>query len=207
MLFRSTPIVKSYLTDGGFEMASLAMQVYGGSGYITEYGVEQYVRDARITQIYEGANGIQALDLIGRKMPEGGGRLLRRFFHPVQAFIEANMADPQLAEFVGPLAKSFARLQQVTLWMAQQGLANPEDPAAGAADYLKLFGLVVLGYMWCRMVKAALPKAAGDTTGFYQAKLDTARYYFAKVLPDHASLALSITAGSKPLMAMAEAAF
>ncbi|MGE4011155.1 MAG: acyl-CoA dehydrogenase C-terminal domain-containing protein [Alphaproteobacteria bacterium] len=202
-----TPIIKSFMTDHGFDAANLAVQVHGGHGYIHETGVEQYVRDARITQIYEGANGIQALDLIGRKMPEGGGRLLRRFFHPVQAFIEANGADPQMAEFVGPLAKAFARLQQVTLWMAQQGLANPEDPAAGASDYLKMFGLVVLGYMWCRMVKTALPKAAVDTTGFYQSKIETARYFFAKVLPDHASLALSITAGSKPVMAMAEAAF
>ncbi|MGH7002390.1 MAG: acyl-CoA dehydrogenase C-terminal domain-containing protein, partial [Alphaproteobacteria bacterium] len=150
-----------------------------------------------------------ALDLIGRKLPMGGGRLLRRFFHPMQAFLEANMADPALAEFSGPLVKAFARLQQLTLWVAQQGLADPEEAGAAASEYLRFFGLVSLGWMWCRMVKAAQAKIAAeqDPDGFYAAKLSTARFFFQKLLPETASLGLSIMAGKKPMMELSEAAF
>jgi len=204
-----TPIMKAFFTDHGFAAANDTVQVHGGHGYIHEYGVEQFARDARIAQIYEGANGIQALDLIGRKLPQGGGRLLRRFFHPVQAFLEENMADPALAEFTGPLVKAFARLQQLTLWVAQQGLADPEEAGAAASEYLRFFGLVSLGWMWCRMVKAAQAKIAAkqDPDGFYAAKLATARFFFQKLLPETASLGLSIMAGKKPMMEMADAAF
>jgi alkylation response protein AidB-like acyl-CoA dehydrogenase len=204
-----TPIMKAFFTDHGSAAANETVQVHGGHGYIHETGVEQFARDARIAQIYEGANGIQALDLIGRKLPTGGGRLLRRFFHPAQAFIEANMADPALAEFVGPFAKAFARLQQLTLWVAQQGLSDPEEAGAAASEYLRFFGLVALAWMWCRMAKVALSRIAAkdDPKGFHAAKLATARFYMNRVLPETAALGLSIMSGKKPLMEMAEAAF
>ncbi|MCW5773931.1 MAG: acyl-CoA dehydrogenase C-terminal domain-containing protein [Rhodospirillaceae bacterium] len=204
-----TPIMKAFFTDHGFAAANDTVQVHGGHGYIHEYGVEQFARDARIAQIYEGANGIQALDLIGRKLPMGGGRLLRRFFHPMQAFLEENMADPALAEFTSPLVKAFSRLQQLTLWVAQQGLADPEEAGAAASEYLRFFGLVSLGWMWCRMVKAAQAKIAADEDpeGFYADKLAVARFFFQKLLPETAALGLSIMAGKKPMMELKEAAF
>ncbi|MFL7901618.1 acyl-CoA dehydrogenase C-terminal domain-containing protein [Azospirillum argentinense] len=204
-----TPIVKALFTDIGFESANIAVQVHGGHGFIWETGVEQYVRDARICQIYEGTNGIQALDLVGRKLPQDMGRLLRRFFHPVGAEIEADMENERLAEFVLPLAKAFAKLQQATAIIAQKGLKDPEEAGAAATDYLRLFGLVALGWMWLRMVKAAQAKlAAGEgNAAFLEAKIRTARFYMAKLLPQTNALFITIMAGSKPLMEMEEAAF
>jgi len=196
-----TPIVKSYLTDGGFEMASLAMQIFGGYGYIGEYGVEQYVRDARITMIYEGTNGIQALDLVGRKLPVGTGRYLRSFFHPVDAFITKHRDNPAMAEFTKPLYVHLSYLQKATLWIAMQGLANPDDAAGGAVEYQKLFAHVLLAYVWARQAVVALEKINGSEKEFYQAKLDTARFYMQKILPNTISLLASITSGSKTLMA------
>ncbi|NUB13522.1 acyl-CoA dehydrogenase [Azospirillum brasilense] len=204
-----TPIVKALFTDIGFESANIAVQVHGGHGFIWETGVEQYVRDARICQIYEGTNGIQALDLVGRKLPQDMGRLLRRFFHPVGAEIEADMEREELAEFVLPLAKAFAKLQQATAIIAQKGLKDPEEAGAAATDYLRLFGLVALGWMWLKMVKAATAKlAAGEGNAiFLEAKIRTARFYMAKLLPQTNALFITIMAGSKPLMEMEEAAF
>src|SRR5208282_4892217 len=205
-----TPIVKAYFTDMGFEAANLAVQTYGGHGYIRENGVEQLVRDARITQIYEGANGIQALDLVGRKLGSHLGRSLRRFFHPVLGLIEAHQGDAKMAEFVLPLAKAFGRLQQATAWLAEQGLRDPEEAGAAASDYLRLFGLVALGYMWCRMAKTAFDKLAESGTeerSFYEAKLATARFFMARLLPQTGTLFATLMAGKKPLMEMAEAAF
>ncbi|MGO8867352.1 MAG: acyl-CoA dehydrogenase C-terminal domain-containing protein [Alphaproteobacteria bacterium] len=205
-----TPIVKAYFTDMGFEAANLAVQTYGGHGYIRENGVEQLVRDARITQIYEGANGIQALDLVGRKLGSHLGRSLRRFFHPVLGLIEAHQADAKMAEFVLPLAKAFGRLQQATAWLAEQGLRDPEEAGAAASDYLRLFALVALGYMWCRMAKTALQKLADGGTEerhFYEAKLATGRFFMARLLPQTGTLFATLMAGKKPLMALAEAAF
>ena len=207
-----TPVVKAMFTDHGFEAANLAVQTYGGHGYIHEHGVEQFVRDARIAQLYEGTNGIQALDLIGRKMPEGGGRLLRRFFHPMQEFLLANMGDEEIKEFCRPLMAAFAQLQQVTLLLAQKSLSDPEEAGAAASDYLRFFGLVAVGWMWARIAKTALERAApeksgDDPAGFCASKLDLARFYMKKVLPETASLGLSIQAGKKPVMAMADSAF
>ena len=156
-----TPIIKAFLTDHGFAATNLAMQVFGGHGYIRETGVEQYVRDARIAQIYEGANGIQALDLVGRKLGQHTGRLLRRFFHPVAACLEEAAHDPGLADLALPLAKAFGRLQQATVLIARQGQADPEEAAAAATDYLQLFGYVALGYMWLRMAKLAQDRLPG----------------------------------------------
>jgi hypothetical protein len=195
-----TPIVKAFLTDRGSECANLGVQVFGGHGYIREWGMEQLVRDARIAQLYEGANGIQALDLVGRKMGQNTGRLLRRFFHPSMAFIEEHMENPDMADFVLPFAKSFGRLQQATVWIAQQGLRDAEEAGAASTDYLKLFGLVALAYLWARMAALALDKADGDETGFYKAKLATARFYMTRLLPESSGLFAAIMAGKQPLM-------
>ena len=205
-----TPIVKSYLTDLGYDVATRSQQVLGGHGYIREWGLEQFVRDARITQIYEGTNGIQALDLVGRKMPKDFGRLLRRFFHPAQAFIDANMNDPQMAEFVLPFMKAFGKLQATTGLHAQKGMGNPDEAGAGATEYLRMFGLVALGYMWLKMVKVAqtkLAEGANGKTAFYDAKLKTARFYTQKLLPEVNTLATTIAAGAGTLMALDDAQF
>ena len=202
-----TPVVKAFLTDHGFNAANLGVQIYGGHGYIREWGMEQLVRDARITQIYEGTNGIQALDLVGRKLPTGTGRLARRFFHPVSEYIETASENPEMAEFVLPLAKAFAKLQQATAWLAQAGLANPNEAGAAATDYQRLFALVALGYMWCRVVEIALAKKNEDSDGFYGAKVMTARFYFARLLPESNSLFTTLMAGSDTLMAMPAEAF
>ncbi len=204
-----TPIVKAFFTDYGFEAANLGVQIWGGHGYIRENGMEQLVRDARIAQLYEGANGIQALDLVGRKMGQSTGRLLRRFFHPVSAFLEEQSADPEMADFVVPVMKAFARLQQSTAWLAQQGLKDPEEAGAAASDYLRFFALVALGFMWARMARVALDKlAAGtDEKEFYEAKLAVARFYMARLLPQHTSLAAAMISGKAPIMGLAESAY
>jgi len=204
-----TPIIKAYQTDMGLEIAVDMQQVYGGHGYIAEWGMEQYVRDARIAQIYEGTNGIQALDLVGRKMPQSFGRLLRRFFHPVQKFIELNQADESLQEFIFPLAKAFAKLQQSTAIIAQKGLENPDEAGAASVDYLRQFALVALAYMWCLIVQAAQKKLAegeGDAA-FYDSKIITARFFMARVLPEADARFKMVMAGAEPLMALDEAAF
>ena len=193
-----TPIVKGYQTDMGFEVASLGVQVLGGYGYIEEYGMAQILRDARIAMIYEGTNGVQAMDLVGRKLSANMGRSLRRFFHPVDAFIEAHRNDPAMAEFTKPLKAHLKNLQQATLWLAQQGLANPNQAGAGAVEYARMFALVALGFIWAKQAAIALPKQ-GDA--FYDSKLATARFYYAKMLPQTHSLLASITNGSASVMA------
>jgi butyryl-CoA dehydrogenase len=204
-----TPVVKALFTDMGFEAANMGMQVLGGHGFIRDNGMEQFVRDARIAQIYEGTNGIQALDLIGRKLPAHAGRYLRRFFHPVADLIAAKVEDEKLGLYVQPLAKAFVRLQQATGQIARVGLSKPEEAAAGAADYLRLLGLVALGYMWVKMVQVALPKveAGEDPDGFYRAKLVTARFFMERMLPDTAARFSAIMAGGASMMEFAEEAF
>jgi hypothetical protein len=167
--------------------------------------MEQLVRDARITMIYEGANGIQALDLVGRKLPAHMGRLMRAFFQPVQEFIEAHPNDARVA----PLAAAFDSLQAATLHIAQNGLRDPEEAGAAATDYLRLMGLVALGYMWARSAEIAaakLPSANGDA-GFYQAKLTTGRFFNERLLPQTGALLAAIKAGKDSMMALEEAAF
>lgn len=198
-----TPIVKAYQTDMGFDVANHAIQIHGGHGYIWEYGVEQYARDARIAQIYEGTNGIQALDLVGRKMAQSYGRLLRQFFHPVSKFIEENQLNLDMQEFVFPLAKSFAKLQQATATIAQKGLKDPNEAGAASTDFLRMFALVAMGYMWALMAKAALEKRAvanGDKAVFYNTKLKTARFFFERMLPETEGRFRAIMAGAKTLM-------
>jgi alkylation response protein AidB-like acyl-CoA dehydrogenase len=203
------PIIKSFLTDVGFDVTNTAMQIYGGHGYIREYGMEQFVRDARIAQIYEGTNGIQALDLVGRKMPEDYGRLMRRFFHPVADFMAAEKDNPALAEMLPYYMSAFGKLQLSTLTVATRGFGNPDEAGAAASDYLKLFALVAVGFMWLKMAKVAAAKLpnAGPRAGFYDAKLKTARFYFTKVLPQVNSLNIAILAGSKPVMDFPAEAF
>ena len=170
--------------------------------------MEQFVRDCRIAQIYEGTNGIQALDLVGRKMPANFGRNLRQFFHPVADYIEKHHGDEGLAEFIGPLAKAFTRLQQATGLIAQKGMARPDEAGAAASEYLRMFGLTALAYLWARMAEIALAKTgADDSDGFYKAKVLTARFYYERVLPETGALLAKIMAGSKTMMAFEEAAF
>jgi len=196
-----TPVVKSYLTDGGFETASLGMQVFGGYGYISEYGAEQYLRDARITMIYEGTNGVQALDLVGRKLPVSAGKYLRSFFHPIDKFIAANKENLALAEFIKPLAKNIEYLQQATMYIASAGLKNPDDSAAGATEYQRMFALNALAYAWARQAVVAMEKLpSGTDKEFYQSKIDTARFFMQKILPQASSLLQSIVSGSKSTM-------
>src|SRR5208337_2525153 len=203
-----TPIVKALMTDLGSEAANLGMQVLGGHGYIREHGMEQYVRDCRIAQIYEGTNGIQALDLVGRKLPAEAGRLLRRFFHPVSVYIEAKQQDKALDEFVQPLGKAFDLLQQATAQVGRASLRNPDEAGAAATEYLRLFGLTALAYLWTRMAEISLPKVgAEDPDGFYAAKVGTARFYMQRLLPQTSALFSSIMAGGKSMMAFEEAAF
>ncbi|MCT4368922.1 acyl-CoA dehydrogenase C-terminal domain-containing protein [Yangia mangrovi] len=204
-----TPIVKALFTDLGFENANLGMQVLGGHGYIREHGMEQYVRDARITQVYEGTNGIQALDLVGRKLGANGGRYLRRFFHPVSEYIAAQAEVPQMSPYIGPLAKAFGRLQTASATIAQRGLANPDEAGAAATDYLRLFGLTALGYLWARMAETAMAKSreTGDADGYYAAKQVTARFFMEKMLPQTGTLLSQIMAGGQTVMALDEAAF
>lgn len=196
-----TPIIKAYFTDMGTEVANLAMQVHGGYGYIAEYGVEQYARDARIAQIYEGTNGIQAMDLIGRKLPYNTGRYLRAFFHPAMAFVEEHRNTEAMAEFTKPLYTHLKYLQQASLWLGQRGMINPNDAAAGAVEYLRMFALVVFAYIWAKQAAIALTKLEqGGDKDFYEAKITTARFYMQKILPQAVGLLASITNGGDSVM-------
>ena len=204
-----TPVVKALFTDLGFECANLAVQTYGGHGYIRDHGMEQLVRDARIAMIYEGTNGIQALDLVGRKMPANMGRSLRRFFHPVAEFIDANQNDPAIGKLVQGFARAFGALQLTTGFIAEKALKDPEEAGAAATDYLRLFGLVALGFMWVRMAKIAAEKVTqpGPDQAFYAGKLATARFFAERILPQAGSLMFTIKAGKASLMALSDDAF
>ena len=204
-----TPVVKALFTALGLESANLAVQVYGGHGYVRDHGMEQLVRDCRVLPIYEGANGIQALDLVGRKLPAHAGRSLRRFFHPVAAFIEENRNHPMLGKMVEGYEKAFGALQLATAHIATKGLSDPEEAGAAASEYLRLFGLVALGYVWARSAKLALEKmtTAGSEAGFYQAKLQTARFYFERILPQAGSLWFAIKSGKDAMMSFNDGAF
>ncbi|MCB1885728.1 MAG: acyl-CoA dehydrogenase C-terminal domain-containing protein [Geminicoccaceae bacterium] len=199
-----TPILKAHLTDLGTECANTAMQVLGGHGYVREWGVEQLVRDARIAQIYEGTNGIQALDLVGRKLPQGTGRLLRRFFHPLDAFIKEHEADPCLAPMTGALKKAAERLRGATLTIARKGLSDPEEAGAAASDYLRLFALTAMAWAHAKTVVAVLPRA-GEPFG--QRKIALATFYMTKVLPETGALFARIMAGKGPVMGLEAEAF
>lgn len=204
-----TPVVKALFTDMGYESANLAVQVYGGHGYISESGVEQYVRDARIAMIYEGTNGIQALDLVGRKLGAHMGRYLRPFFHPVSNFLEDHAEDQGLATIVPALAQAFGALQLSTGTIAQKGLRDPEEAGAAATDYLRLLGLVAMGYCFARAVKIAQAKLADGSqeADFYKAKIATANFFFDRILPQATACFLAIKSGKQSMMALGEDAF
>lgn len=195
-----TPVIKAYFTDYGSEVCNLCLQVFGGHGYVSEWGMEQLVRDARIAQIYEGANGIHALDLAGRKLSMHDGRLVKRYLSTLKAFLDEHTDDAALAEFTVPLAGAVANLESATRWIATASAKDPEEIGAASYDYLKLMALVSFGYMWVRAAAVSMPKVEGDNSGFYQAKLTTARFYMKRLLPQVESLAKTLRAGSDTLM-------
>jgi len=197
-----TPVVKAHFTDLGCETTSTCMQVMGGAGYCSEYGVEQFYRDVRISKIWEGTNGIQALDLAGRKITQDLGRNLRYLMWPLVEFIEENRDIPEMTEFNKPLHKGVRGLQQLTLLMISQGMGNPHFLAAGATDYCRYFGNIMLAYMWARMARVCLEHPDSD---FHQAKLASARVFFNRIYPETISLGANIQAGHKDLMNYPEA--
>ncbi|HET8750624.1 MAG TPA: acyl-CoA dehydrogenase C-terminal domain-containing protein [Sphingomicrobium sp.] len=204
-----TPVIKGYLTDKGFEAAVHAQQVFGGHGYIREQGVEQFVRDARITQIYEGTNGIQAMDLVGRKLPRDGGRAVRAFFELVGKDIADAQAAGDPSGVAAALAPALQDLQAATMWLAQNGMADPDNAGAGAYPYMDLMGLVSLGWMWLQMAAASkkvLDEGAGDRP-FHEAKLATARFYAERELPLSTALRRKVEAGAEALMRIPAEAF
>jgi hypothetical protein len=205
-----TPVVKGVLTDLGFDNAVKAQQMFGGHGYVEGAGMSQFVRDARITMIYEGANGVQAMDLVGRKLGKDGGRAIMAFFNEVGGFIKENGADAALAPLVRPLETSLGHLQQATMWFMQNAMARPDHAGAGATDYMHLFGRVVLGYMWARIARAAQEKlraGANGSTDWMNAKLVTARFFMERQLPETALLLQRVVAGADSTMALPTDAF
>ncbi|QQN73749.1 acyl-CoA dehydrogenase C-terminal domain-containing protein [Croceicoccus sp. YJ47] len=206
-----TPVVKALFTDLAFDAANMGIQTYGGHGYIVESGVEQFVRDARIAQIYEGTNGIQALDLVGRKMPDRMGRNMRPFFHAVSNLLEdmAGTDDKLLAGMVGGMQQAFGALQLTTGTIAQKGMKDPEEAGAAATDYLRMLGLVGMGYCFLKSAKIAserLAEGTGDAE-FYKNKLNSARFFMDRVLPEVTAKFLAIKSGKDSMMAMQADAF
>jgi hypothetical protein len=199
-----TPLVKGVLTDLGFENAVKAQQMFGGHGYIEEWGMSQFVRDARIAMIYEGANGIQAMDLVGRKMGKDGGRAVMAFFNEVGAFCQENAGDESLKGFVAPLQQGLGHLQQATMWFMQNAMAKPDNAGAGATDYMHLFGLVAMGYMWAKMAKAAQAKRAqgNGVASRMDAKLVTGRFFMERMMPETGMRLARISTGGDTTMAM-----
>ncbi|SNT68931.1 acyl-CoA dehydrogenase C-terminal domain-containing protein [Paracoccus seriniphilus] len=205
-----TPVAKGFLTDKGFESTVMAQQVFGGHGYIEEHGMSQYVRDARIAMIYEGANGVQALDLVARKLPQDGGRQMMAFFERIKAFCKKHGDNDAMAEdFIAPLKAASKDLQTAAMYFMERGMKNPNDALAGSHDFLHLFGHVTLGYIWsriCLTAHHALENGTGDTE-FYQTKLATGRYYMSRALPMTATHLARIQSGSRHVMALPADAF
>ena len=204
-----TPVIKGYLTDKGFEATVQAQQIFGGHGYIREHGMEQFVRDARIAQIYEGTNGIQAMDLVGRKLGKDGGRALRSFLQVVNEEIAAAKAAGDPAGIGAALEPALGELQAATMWLAQNGMADPDNAGAGAYAYMQLMGLVTLGWMWLKMVQVSGPLAANGSgdRDFHEAKIITARFFAERELPRANSLRRQVEAGAESLMKLPEEAF
>jgi hypothetical protein len=204
------PVIKGFQTDKGFEMAVAAQQVFGGHGYIEDWGMSQFARDARIAMIYEGANGIQALDLVGRKLGQDGGRHVMAFFGLIKDFIRENSGDARLVQdFLDPLKAASKDMQAAAMIFAEQGMKTPDAALAGSYDFLHLSGQVCLGLMWARMARAALAALDAGTgdPAFYQAKLTTGRYYMARHLPATALHLARIRTGAVPVMALPADAF
>ncbi len=204
-----TPILKGVLTDKGFDHAVMAQQIFGGHGYIEEHGMSQYVRDARIAMIYEGANGIQALDLVGRKLGMNGGRAVMALFNEIGTFCEEHRSDEAMVTYTKGLKKGLNDLQAATMWFMQNAMAKPDNAGAGSTDYMHLFGLVVLGYMWAKMAKAANDNLAAGTgdADYYKNKLITGRFYMERIMPETALRKSRIETGADSIMEMAAEAF
>ncbi len=199
-----TPVIKGYGTDKGYDIATNMQQIFGGHGYVEEWGMSQFVRDARITMIYEGANGVQAMDLVGRKLAQNGGRAIQRFFAIVDEEAAAAKADARLADLAGRLEKANGELKAATMWFMQNGMANPNNVGAGAHSYMHMLGLVALGLMWVRMTQASVSAldAGSDEASFYETKLVTARFFAERMLPDVGALRRKLEAGSESVMAL-----
>jgi hypothetical protein len=199
-----TPVIKGYGTDKGYEIATNMQQVYGGHGYIAEWGMEQYVRDARIAMIYEGTNGVQAMDLVGRKLAQNGGRAVQALFKIVDDECAAAKEDAALADFATRLEKANGELKAATMWFMQNGMQNPNHVGAGAHSYMHIMGIVSLGLMWLRMSRSAQDAlAAGSGNAkFYETKLATARYFAERIMPDAGALRRKIEAGGDAIMAL-----
>ncbi|MFC0589116.1 acyl-CoA dehydrogenase C-terminal domain-containing protein [Novosphingobium aquiterrae] len=204
-----TPVIKGYGTDKGFDVAVTMQQVFGGHGYIEEWGMSQFVRDARITQIYEGANGVQAMDLVGRKLAQNGGRAVQTLFALIDAECAAAKAKPELAGLAEKVEKANGELKAATMWFMQNGMANPNNVGAGAHHYMHMMGIVALGLMWLRMGETALSAlaAGGSDAAYYQAKLTTGRYFGERFLPDVGALRRKIEGGADAVMALPVEAF
>jgi acyl-CoA dehydrogenase len=202
-----TPVVKGVLTDTGFANTVMAQQMFGGHGYIAEHGMEQFVRDARIAQIYEGANGIQGLDLVGRKLGKDGGRALMAFLGEVGTYVKEKSADEKLKGLVAPLGVAAGHLQQASMWFMQNAMAKPDNAGAGATDYMHMFGLVALGYMWCRIADAANARLGSGADPRFAAKLVTARFFMERMLPETATHLVRIQSGAGSIMELPAEAF
>jgi len=203
-----TPVLKGFLTDVGFQNTVLAQQVFGGHGYIAEHGMEQFVRDARIAMIYEGANGIQALDLVGRKLGKDGGRAAMAYFSDVTSFIKAHANDEAMQPYVKPLEAALGDLQKGTMWFMQNAMKAPDNAGAGSYDYMHLFGLVQLGYMWAKIAKAAIEKKTGNgADAAMDTKLTVGRFYMERMLPETSAHLARIQAGAGTVMALPADAF
>ncbi len=207
------PVAKGYVTDKAFEYCVSAQQVFGGHGYIREWGMDQFVRDSRIAMIYEGANGVQALDLVGRKLGQNGGRAMMAFGKEITDFIASCKDDDRMAPFTKPLEKAGGRMQKATMWLMQHAMKNPDNAGAASHAYMHLFGIVALTYMWAMMARTAMeqidtgstPEEAADP--FYANKLKTAHYFMDQFVPETSSLVARIEKGSESMMALEEAAF
>ena len=204
-----TPVIKGYGTDKGYDVANNMQQVYGGHGYIAEWGMEQFVRDARIAMIYEGTNGVQAMDLCGRKLAQHGGRAVQSFFKLVDDEVAEAKEIEGMAELAAALEKAVGEQKAATMWFMQNAMANPNHLGSGAHHYMHIMGITCLMLMWVKMArvaKDALADGSGDTA-FYEAKIATARYFADRYVPDCGALRRKIEAGSDSLMALGEEAF
>ena len=203
-----TPVIKAYLTEKGFKVTSDAMQVHGGSGFTEHFPASQYMRDVRITLIYEGTNGVQALDLVGRKLPSKGGRALQTFLGEIDAYIAAEEGASTVPTYITALKDTKAKLFDGTMWLMQNGMGNPDNAAAGSLDYLHLFGLVCMSYMWAMMAKEAQAQVdAGSTDPFYATKLKVGRVFLERILPDADAHLAKMKSGAEALMALEDELF
>ena len=208
-----TPIVKGVLTDKGFDNTVMAQQVFGGTGYTKDQGVEQFVRDARIAMIYEGANGIQALDLVGRKLPSKGGRAVQAYFKEVGKFCSKHKENEAMKPYIGPLSKALSDLQAATMWLVQHGMSNPDNAGAASTDYMHLFGLIALGHMWALMTETAQKKLAqggenaNGSAQFLENKLVTGKFFMERIIPESATHLVRIQTGCETMMELDAEAF